>query len=253
MHGGVAGQAFQAFGHVDKVFDFIVPLVGLTQLRALFERFIQGHAQIPRDHFGDGVAAGVGHVQHPAYVPYHAFGSQGTERDDLDYLVLAVFFYYIVNNFLPPFETEVDVNIRHGHPLRVEEPLKKQVIPDRVDIRNLQAVGHDAACGRPPPRPYHNAVGFGEMDEIPDNKEIIHISHIPNDIQLINKPFPQFPLIFWIAPFHPIITKFIQITPGIISLRHIIPGKFGNTKLNLHIASLSNLMCIFDCLLRIGK
>jgi hypothetical protein len=42
----------------------------------------------------------------------------------------------------------VDINIRHGYSFRIEEPLKQQVIWDRVDIRDPQTVAHPASgCG----------------------------------------------------------------------------------------------------------
>ena len=51
MDGGVPGQALQAQTHVDQLVDPLVALVGFSQIRALFEGFLQGDAQLLRDHF----------------------------------------------------------------------------------------------------------------------------------------------------------------------------------------------------------
>ena len=42
-----------------------------------------------------------------------------TERNNLHHLVRAVFAAHIINDLLPAVKAEVNVDIRHGHPLRV--------------------------------------------------------------------------------------------------------------------------------------
>ena len=46
----------------------------------------------------------------------------------------------VINDLLPPFIAEINVNIRHGYPLRIEEALKQKVVTNRVNIRDMQAV-----------------------------------------------------------------------------------------------------------------
>ena len=76
-------------------------------------------------------------VHDPSHVPDHAPGRQGTKGDDLGHLVLSVFFHHVVDDLLAAFIAEIHVDIRHGHPLRVQEPLKQKLVADGIDVGDL--------------------------------------------------------------------------------------------------------------------
>ena len=46
---------------------------------------------------------------------------------------------------------------------------------------------------------HHDAVGLGKMNEIPDDEEIIHVSHAVNDIQLVVQPLLKAPVVLRVA------------------------------------------------------
>src|SRR5699024_9264765 len=110
---------------------------------------------------------------------------QGSESDDLHYPVLAVLAHHIIDDLLPSLIAEVHVDIGHGHTLRVQKPLEQELITDRVNGRDLQAVGDNASRRRPSSRTDCDPVILRILDEIPYNKEIIHIPHVPDRIQLV--------------------------------------------------------------------
>ena len=56
-------------------------------------------------------------------------------------------------------EAEVDIDIRHGNPFRVQETLKQQAITDRINIRDMQAVGNDASSCTSTSRSYQECRG----------------------------------------------------------------------------------------------
>ena len=56
------------------------------------------------------------------------------------------------DDLLAPAVLEVDVDVGHRHPVRVEEALERQLVEDRVDRRDPEGVGHDRARARCPGR-----------------------------------------------------------------------------------------------------
>ena len=91
------------------------------------------------------------------------------------------------------------------------------------------------------------------MDEIPDDQEIVHVSHGMDHIQLIIQPFSQSSVVIRIPAGHPLIAQPVQVCPGIIPFRHVEPGQLGNPELDLHIASVGDPVGIVQSLLCIGK
>ena len=228
-------------------------LTGLPQLRAHGQRFVDGYIQFVGHHLGDGIHLGVGHIQHPPHIPDHAPGRQRTEGDDLHHPILAVLAHYIVDNLLAALKAEIHVNIRHGHPLRVQEALKEQAVAHGIQLGDSQSVGHQAAGGAAPARPHHNIVVSGVFDEIPHNQEIIHIPHGLNGPQLIVQPLPQLLCHRMIPLLQPFMAELIQILPGSIALGHIIFRQLGNAELDLHMAAVGDLLGVFQSLRGIGK
>ena len=185
MHGTVPRKPLQTLRHVDQVLYLLVIFIGPAQLRILLKRFIDRDVQLLGDHLRDTVHKRIGKIHHTPHVADHAPRRQSSESDDLHYPVLAVLAHHIIDDLLPSLIAEVHVDIGHGHTLRVQEPLKQELIADRVNGGDLQAVGDDASRRRPSSRSDRDPVVLRILDEIPYDKEIIHISHVPDRIKLI--------------------------------------------------------------------
>ncbi len=89
-----------------------------------------------------------------------------------------------MNHFLAPVHAEIDVDIRHGDALGIQETLKQEIIFQRVDIGNAQTVGHQAAGGRAPPRSHRDALIASVADKVPDNQKIARVATGANNLQL---------------------------------------------------------------------
>ena len=76
--------------------------------------------QLPGHHFGDAVAGLVGQAGDPAHIPNHPTGGHSAEGDNLGHMVGAVPPGDVVDDLLAALLAEVDVKVRHGHPLRVQ-------------------------------------------------------------------------------------------------------------------------------------
>ena len=67
----------------------------------------------------------------------------------------------------------------------IQETFKKQIVFNRIQLRDSQCIGNQASCRRTTARPYHNIMVSGKADKIPHDQEIIHVSHIFNRCELV--------------------------------------------------------------------
>ena len=104
--------------------------VGLVSRSSLRTRLhlqgrLQGDVQSLRHQLGDPVHFRVRHFQGPAHVPDHLAGLHAAEGGDLGHVLPAVSPGDVVDDLPPALVTEVHVDIRRAHALRVEEALEE--------------------------------------------------------------------------------------------------------------------------------
>ena len=174
----MAGQALQSGGNFEQLRHLRVVLFHLAQLRRLFERVLEADVQGVRHQLGDLVDLGEGQVERPARISDHRLRAHGAEGDDLAHILAAVFFRYVVDHVDAATHAEIDVDIRKSDALRIEKTLEEQTVLQRIDVRNLQGVGYQAARRRPASRPHRNAFLARKPDKIPDNQEIARKPHL---------------------------------------------------------------------------
>lgn len=101
-----------------------------------------------------------------------------------------------------------------GHTFRIQKTLEQQLIPDRIDIGDRKCVRHNASCRRSTPRSNHDSVAFCKMNEIPYNKEVIHVTHAFDNAQFIIQALHKgWIRVFSISSFQSVKTELIQIFP----------------------------------------
>src|SRR5215207_6973843 len=108
----------------------------------------------------------------------------GAEGDDLGDPVATVLLLDVVDDPVAAGDGEVDVHVGHGLAARVEEALEQEVVPDRVDVRDLERVGGDGSRGRSSTRADLDAVLLREADEVPDDQEVVREAHLLDRLQL---------------------------------------------------------------------
>ena len=94
------------------------------------------------------------------------------ERDDLRDVLAAVLARHVLDHFAAPPFAEIDVDVGQRHALGIQEALEDQVVLDRIDVGDPQAVGDEAAGRRSAARPDRNAVLARVADEIPRDQEV---------------------------------------------------------------------------------
>ena len=260
MHGGMSGQSFQTLTHIDQMMHLLILLIKLSEFRVHFQRFTQGDVQFIGHHLGNGIHERIGQIHNTSHITDDTLGCQGTERNDLHHLVVAVFSAHIIDDFLSPFEAEVHINIGHGHTFRIQETFKQQIIMNGINVGDLQTICHDTSRSGTSSRSHRNPVLFRIVDEIPYDQEIVHISHSADDTQLVIQTFPQglsgLPgrlVTVTVTLCQSVITKLVQIAPGIITFRHIVFRQLRHAKLYLHITTVCNPLGILHGLPCIGE
>jgi hypothetical protein len=126
-------------------------------------------------------------AQHPPDVADRSPGEHRAERDDLRDVVLTVLAPDVRDDLVAPAILEVDVDVRHRHSVRVEEPLERQLVQDGIDRRDAQRVGDDAARRRAATGRL-DALLSREPDEVGDDQEIAGVAHRGDDPELVVEP-----------------------------------------------------------------
>ena len=134
----MADQSFQGFAKIDKAMDSRILFIFFAEFLAHLQGFIEGHAQFIGYHLDDAVHFAQGDVEDTADIAQDGFSRQGTESDDLRYVVDAVLPSNVIDDAAPVFIAEVHVDIRHRNAFRIEEPFKEEIILERIQAGNPQ-------------------------------------------------------------------------------------------------------------------
>ena len=143
--GGVSIKPFEFQCDVEQGFDSRVTVPFLLQARLQFYRLFQGdgRCRIHRDHFRQAIHLAVGQLQHAAHITRDHAGLQFAEGDDLRHALAAITLLHIVDHFVATVLTEVDVEVRHGHTVGIEEAFEQQVEAQRIKIGDHRRVSHE--------------------------------------------------------------------------------------------------------------
>src|SRR5690606_18644996 len=118
------------------------------------------------------------------HVAYHRLGRHGTEGDDLAHRVAPVGLGHVVDHPVAAVHAEVDVEVGHGNPFRVEEAFEQQVVGQRVEVGDLQHIGHQRTGARTPARADRHTVVLGPLYEVHDDQEVAGKAHLDDGAQL---------------------------------------------------------------------
>ena len=161
-----------------------------ARLQALLEARRAAHDRV-RDQLRQPVPHAVVVPQHARGVARGGAGEHLAEGDDLGDAVGAVLVGHVADHALAAAHGEVDVDVRHRHALGVQEALEQQVVAERVDVGDLEAVGDDAAGGAAAARADGDAVVLRVLHEVPDDQEVGVEAHVVDDAELHLHPLDR--------------------------------------------------------------
>ncbi len=185
--GGVARQALELLRDRDQAADLLVLARRIgepgLELESLLQRRRMG--RVERHQLGDPVDLAVGHAEGTADVAQHRARLQLAEGDDRRDPALAVFGAHVADHLVAPVLAEVDVEVRHRHPLGIEEALEQQAKAERIEVGDRERPGDHGAGARAAPRADRDAAPLGPADEVGDDQEVAFVLHADDDVQLV--------------------------------------------------------------------
>ena len=128
---------------------------------------------------------------HPRDVADDHLRPEGPVGDDVRDALLPVLAPDVVDDLAAAPHAEVDVEVGRGDALRVEEALEEQPEADRVEVRDPQQVGDEAAGAGAAAGTHGDALALRPRDEIPDHQEIVDEPGDADDRQLELEPHHQ--------------------------------------------------------------
>jgi hypothetical protein len=190
VHANVAGQIFELAGQLEELADFLFGLHFFAQLRLGFERFFQRQRLVllDRDQLRQRIAEEIGHVEHTPDVADDCLRRHGAECGDLRHRLLAIGFTHILDHPPAIVLAEVDVEVGHRYPLRVEEALEEQCVGQRIEVGDAQRIGNQRTGTGTPAGADRNPVFLAPIDEVGHDQEVAGETHLHDGIRLDLEP-----------------------------------------------------------------
>ena len=183
----MARGAFQALADVDDPLRQLFLLIGVGQCRRILESFFERHPEVGGHHLRDAVAVGEGEIQHTRHVAHHGLRLHRPERDDLGHILAPVLLGDVVDHLSAPVLAEVDVDVRRADAFFVQEPLEDQTVLHRIDVGDLERVGHKASRGRTAAGADRDPAILREADEVADDQEVGREADAMDDADLASE------------------------------------------------------------------
>ena len=184
VRAGVPRDAFELARLVDELLRLRLVVVGGAQLLAARQGGVQRGVGLRRDEAGDAVGGAVGHAQGAAGVADGGLRAQGAEGDDLRDAVVAVLVGDVADHLVAAVVGEVHVDVRHLVPLDVEEALEDEVVRERVDVGDLEAVKDDAGRGAAADA-HGDALAARELREVAHDQEVLREARLLHDAEFV--------------------------------------------------------------------
>ena len=163
-------------------------LVGFLELGRFPDRILQLDIERRGYHLGDAIDVAVRHVHGPTDVLDRRLRRHGAERDDLRDVLAAVLSRDIFDHLAATVHAEIDVDVGHRNAFGIQEALKEQFVLQRIDVGDLERIGHQRARGRAAPRPHRNVMLFGVADEVPHDQEVSGKLHLLDNGDFARQP-----------------------------------------------------------------
>ncbi len=214
---------------------------GLAQLGAGLERVLEHLPRPFRDHLGQAVDDAVRDVEHTPGIADGGAGGHCREGDDLRDAVATVLVRDVVDDAVAACDGEVDVHVRQVLARRVQEPLEEQPVAHRIDVGDLEAVGGQRAGGRAAARPDAHPVRLREVDEVPDDEEVVREPHLLHRLQLEAEPLRQLGSRLPVSLQESLLAELDEVVEGVAALRDGERREQDAAELELDVAALGDL------------
>ena len=194
VYAGLADQALDPATGVDDLVDVRVALVQSPELAALGEPLVVRVEQVvqrnvlahhgSRHGLGDLLAERERVAQDAARVLDRGLRLDRAERVHLARVRLAVLVRHVADDLVALAVVEVEVDVRRGDALGVEEPLEQQSVLHGVHFDDLGEERHHRSGGRAATRPHRDPVLARITADVGDDEEVRRVAHRLDDAHL---------------------------------------------------------------------
>ncbi len=195
MHPDLPLQALQPAGEIHDLSDRLVLGVELAELSGLRVALVgrledAGQGDVLAHHrrghrLGDPVGDAERQAEDAGAVLDGRLGLDRAVGDDLRHPVRAVLVGGVLDHLAAPTLVEVDVDVGHRDPLRVQEALEDQAVLQRIKLGDAQRPRDDRSRGRPATRSHPDADGLGMPHQVGHHQEIAGEAHLRDHLQLV--------------------------------------------------------------------
>ena len=98
-------------------------------------------------------------------------------------MVTTIFICCIPNHLIAVTRVKVHIDIGHSDTTRIQESFKQQVVLDRVQVGNAQAIRNCTSSGRSTARTNTNRMVARVANHVPHNQEVRTEAHLFNSLQ----------------------------------------------------------------------
>ena len=247
VHGGVARHALDLPGNVNDLLGSRVGVIALLQLGIGVHRLVKRDIDLKGHHLGDLVHLVIGNAEDAPHIADRAARRHGAEGDDLRHAVVAVFFDHIADDLSPAALAEVDIKIGHADALGIQKALKQQVVFDRVDRRDADAVGAQRAGAGASAGSDGDAVALGVLHKVVDDQIVIDKAHLGNGADLILQAVGQRLVgVLSVVAVHALIAAAAKIIEMVFAVRHIKARQLALAERKGDLTAVGDLLCVLD-------
>ena len=234
-------EPLERLREVDDLAHERIPVVRRLQLGARLQAVVEVDLHALGDELRDLVDGAVGNLEHTPRVAHRGARHHRPERDDLRDAVAPVLVGDVVDHPVAAADREVDVHVRHRLAPRVEEALEEQVVLHRVDLGDVERVRGQRARRRAAARADRDAVPLREVDEVPDDQEVVREAHLADRLQLELEPFLDLGRHVLVALLEALLAELDEIVERIAALGHRVLREANRAELDLDRAALRDL------------
>ena len=236
-----ARQPLERPREVDDLLRDRIGVDRLPELGARLQRSLERLSGAFGHELRDAVDDAVRDVEHAPRVADRSAGSHGREGDDLRDAVAAVLLGDVVDDAIAARDREVDVHVGQVLAGRVEEALEEEAVAHRVDVRDLEAVRGDRPGRRAATRADAHAVLLREVDEVPDDEEVVREPHLLDRLELEPEPLGQLGGHRPVATSEALLAELDEVVEGVPALGHRERRQQDPPELELDVAALRHL------------
>ena len=143
-----------------------------------------------RDGLRHAIGLAVRHAEDARDVAHGGTREHRVERADLSHAVGAVLLRHVLDDFVAAVTHEVDVDVRRGEALEVQEPLEDESVLQRVDVGHSDRVIHDRSAGGSAYRG-EDPLLVREADEVLHDEDVARVARLRDDRELLVDPLAQ--------------------------------------------------------------